>query len=322
VTVEVPASSANLGCGFDALALALDMPLRTTVEVIDRGPTTLTVEGEGAGRLSADRRNRFTMGLRRGLAATGTAGEAEGGAHFRIEMHNQIPLMRGLGSSAAATVAGLVAARVLSGAALADDRLVALATEIEGHADNAAAALLGGFVVVTGGRTVRLDPPAALRAVVFVPQRPLRTAEMRAVLPAAVPFADAVHNVGAASMIVAAMAGGDLSLLAAMNDDRLHEPYRAAVYPELPALLAAAREAGALGAALSGAGSTVLALCDQDGSAAAVAGAFSRTSERLNLPGTARTIGVSSAGARVIAPALPSGDPAVGGDRSHESTSG
>jgi homoserine kinase len=266
--------------------------------MLDAGPTTLTVEGEGAGRLSADRRNRFLMGLRNGLAAAGAAADDR---HFRVRMHNEIPLMRGLGSSAAATVAGLVAARALSGSPgrLSDERLIELATEIEGHGDNAAAALLGGFVVVTGGRSVRLDPPAALRAVVFVPQRPLRTAEMREVLPATVPLADAVHNLGAAALIVAAMAGGDLSLLAAMNDDRLHEPYRAAVYPELPVLVAAARDAGALGAALSGAGSTVIALCDSDASAAAVADAFSRVAARLNLPGDARSLAVSSAGARV-----------------------
>lgn len=297
VTVEVPATSANLGCGFDALALALDLRLRATVDVIDRGPSTLTVEGEGAGRLSADRRNRFMMGMRRGLAA---AGVAEPYGSWRIQMRNDIPLMRGLGSSAAATVAGLVAARALSGAALSDDRLIALAAEIEGHADNASAALLGGFVVVAGGRTVRFDPPVALRAVVFVPQRPLRTAEMRAVLPAAVPLADAVHNLGGAALIVAAMATGDLSLLAAMNDDRLHEPYRARVFLELPALLKAAREAGALGAALSGAGSTVIALCDQDGTAAAVSAAFTQAAQRLNLPGTARVLTVSSAGARIV----------------------
>ena len=150
-TVEVPASSANLGCGFDALALALDLPLRATVEVLDRGPTTLTVVGEGAGRLSADRRNRFLMGLRAGLSE---AGQAEVDAHFRVQMHNEIPLMRGLGSSAASTVAGLVAARALGGAALADDRLISLAAEIEGHADNAAAAMFGGFVVVVSHRTL------------------------------------------------------------------------------------------------------------------------------------------------------------------------
>jgi homoserine kinase len=108
-----------------------------------------------------------------------------------------------------------------------------------------------------------------------------------------------VHNLGATALIVAAMAGGDVSLLAAMNDDRLHEPYRAAVYPELPVLVAAARDAGALGAALSGAGSTVIALCDSDASAAAVADAFSRVAARLNLPGDARSLAVSSAGARV-----------------------
>lgn len=303
VTVEVPASSANLGPGFDALALALELRLRVTVEKLDNGSSELEVAGEGRGRLALNRSNRFLAGLERGLAA---AASAEAGTSWRIGMHNEIPLARGLGSSAAATVAGLVAAEALGGVRLGSATVLALASEIEGHADNAAAALLGGFVVVSGGqapgewRAVRLDPPAELRAVVFVPQLALSTADMRAALPESVPHADAARNIGRAALIVAAMATGQLALLSAMNDDRLHEPYREQAFPQLPEILAAARAAGALGAALSGAGSSVIALCDSDLAAAAVMEALRETSGRLDLAGEARIVGIEPRGARVL----------------------
>jgi homoserine kinase len=294
VTVEVPASSANLGVGFDALALALDLTLRVAIEPKQSGSTELEVEGEGRELLRVDDSNRFLLGLRRGLAEAGPPDLAPA---WRVEMQNQIPLARGLGSSAAATVAGLIAAGALAGAELGDDRLLALAADIEGHADNVAAALLGGFVVVGGHHARRFDPPANLRAVIFVPERQLPTADMRAVLPDVVPRADAVHNLGQAALLVSAFASGDLSLLSAMNEDRLHEPYRAALYPELPSLLAAAREAGALGAALSGAGSCVIALCTE-ARVASVADAFSGAARRLRLAGEARVVALRSAGGR------------------------
>jgi homoserine kinase len=139
-----------------------------------------------------------------------------------------------------------------------------------------------------------------LRAALFIPDRPLSTAKMRAALPAQVPFADAVHNVGAAAMAVAALAQGRLDLLGPATVDRLHEPYRAAVYPELPELVAAAREAGALGACLSGAGSTIIAFCASDADADRVAAAMADRAAPLGLPGQSRTSRPRDLGAVVV----------------------
>jgi homoserine kinase len=136
--------------------------------------------------------------------------------------------------------------------------------------------------------------------VLLVPERELATDAMRAVLPPTIAHADAVHNLGRGALLVSAFATGDLALLRAMNDDRLHEPYRATAYPELPALLAAARDAGALGAALSGAGSSVIALCRDDSSVTSVAGALGAAARMLGLAGTARTLLPADAGARVV----------------------
>jgi homoserine kinase len=304
VVVEVPASSANLGVGFDCLALALDLRLRVEVEVLPAGGMSeLQVSGEGAGRLGLNDANRFVAGLRRGLAELGHADEDQA---WRIEMDNEIPVGRGLGSSAAAAVAGLLCAEALSGTALEPQRLLGLATAIEGHPDNVAAALVGGFVVVTGGpadgaawRTLRIEPPAELRAVVFIPELELPTSRMRAALPDTVPRADAVHNLGRAAMLVAAMASGELSLLSAMCEDRLHEPYRAPLFPQFPELEQAAMAAGALGSALSGAGSTVIALC-RAGAAEAILEAMSDRAAALSLDGVARIVAPRSSGGQLI----------------------
>jgi homoserine kinase len=304
VTVDTPATTANLGAGFDALALALELSNRTTLEVVDGDPgsVTLEVEGEGAGVLELMGSDRFTTGLRLGLAELGVDPASFA---FRIGMRNRIPLSRGLGSSASATVAGLVAAGGLAGRPIAPERVLVLACGAEGHADNAAAAVHGGFVVVShvGGdaHAVRLDTPAELVAALYVPDRPLSTAAMRAALPETVPFRDAVHNVGAASTIVAAIATGRLSLLAGAMEDRLHEPYRAdAVYPELPGILAAARSAGALGAAMSGAGSSVIAFTDDAERAAEVGAAMARWAADHDLPGRSVVARPRAQGAFVV----------------------
>lgn len=302
VRVDVPASTANLGAGFDVLALALDISNEVEVEAVDGRPgwVDLSVEGAGAGQLG--RRNRFVQALAAGLDAAGAGGVGVG---WRIRMRNGIPLSRGLGSSAAATVAGLVAAdALLGGGRLDTEAILEIAARMEGHPDNAAAALLGGFVVVAtvDGRphAVRFDPPPRLSAVIFIPERPLSTAAMRAALPATVPFDDAVHNVGASSLAVAAMASGQLWLLRAATEDRLHEQYRAMAYRELPRLTDAAREAGALGACLSGAGSTVIAFVDDERMARDVEDAFRRAGEAAGLPGDARTVRPRGTGARVL----------------------
>ncbi len=304
VTVDTPATSANLGAGFDALALALDLSNLMTVDIADAPPGSLEldVEGEGAGVLEPNGSDRFTTGLRLGLVELGVDPARYA---FRVSMRNRIRFSRGLGSSASATVAGLVSAAALTGRDLAPDRALVLACQAEGHPDNAAAALRGGFVVVShaGGdaRAVRLDPPQDLVVALYIPDRPLSTTAMRAALPESVPFRDAVHNVGAASMLVAAMATGRLDLLRGATADRLHEPYRArAVYPELPGVIAAARSAGALGAAMSGAGSSVIAFADDPERAAEVGAAMARWASEHGLPGRAVLARPRSVGAFVV----------------------
>jgi len=294
VEIKVPASSANLGVGFDCLALALELYLRVSVDVIDGPESSLVVEGEGQARLALDESNRFMAGFRSGWRAAGSGTPPP----IAISMTNEIPLGRGLGSSAAATVAGLLAAEELAAVYFDRDRLIAMAAEIEGHPDNAAAALLGGFVLVVGDRTRPFEPPPDLRAVVFVPERELATAEMRDVLPRDVPLQDAVSNAAGVGAVVAAFATGDLALLSAMSGDRLHEPYRARLYPELEPMKSAAVGAGALGAALSGAGSSILALTDEI-HAHDVALAMDQAAERLALTGTVRLISPAVEGAVV-----------------------
>jgi homoserine kinase len=239
VRVRVPASSANLGPGFDVLAAALDLRMELEIEETGRFEVRTDLA------IARDRRNLCVRGF--------TALRAADGARFTIR--SDIPLSGGLGTSAAAYVAGLAAADALNGGG-AD--LLAHAARLEGHPDNVAAALLGGFVVCTGARAERLDPPAGLSAVLVVPDRAVRTAKARAALPAEVPMSDAVFNVGRASVLVLGLERGDLDLVARGLDDQLHQPRRAPLYPRSMDLVRRARELGALGATISGAGPTVL----------------------------------------------------------------
>jgi len=301
VTVRAPASSANLGPGFDALALALELYLDVTVTPQSHGAEQLLVEGEGADEIGLDAGNRFLIGLEHGLQQFGLEPPV-----MRIEMRNEIPLARGLGSSAAAVVAGLLTAEAMCGEKLGDERIHEIATDVDGHPDNVAAALWGGFVIVgrdRGGvpRASRFDPPEQLHAAVFIPDAAMRTDEMRAALPTQVSHADAAHNVGRAALVVAALTGGRLELLDAMGGDRLHEPYRARFLPQLAHLTQAARGAGALGAALSGAGSAVLALSDNPATAKAVAAAMAETARAADLPGRTVVVRPAAPGAHIVA---------------------
>lgn len=304
VAVEVPASSANLGAGYDCLGVALGLTNRVEVEVRgwSRGEIELTVDGEGADELAADRTNRCVQGIEAALREV--RGEIPEGVGWRIGMTNEIPLARGLGSSAAATVAGLVAGNHLLGEPLTTADLLRLATAIEGHPDNAAAALLGGFTVAatleSGIEALRFDAPRDLRAILFVPDLRLATDDMRAALPEAVPLADAVANLGRVAFGVAGFAMGRYDLLRILMVDRLHEPYRAAVFGQLPRLVEAARGAGALGAALSGAGSTVLAFSDSVRTITRIEAAFAAVAADTDLPGRVVVVSPRNLGAHVL----------------------
>jgi homoserine kinase len=304
VVVEVPASSANLGAGYDCIGVALGLTNRIEVEVRgwSRGEMELSVQGEGEGELAADRDNRCVLGIEAALREV--RGELPTGIGWRIEMHNEIPLARGLGSSAAATVAGLVAGNALLGEPLTSADLLRLATAIEGHPDNAAAALLGGFTVsapIDGGvEALRFDAPRDLRAVLFIPDLRLPTSEMRAALPAKVPLVDAVANLTRVAVGVAGMATGRFDLLRVLTVDRLHEQYRARVYPQLPRLIESARGAGAIGACLSGAGSTVLAFSDSVRTITRIEAAFGAAAADTDLTGRIAVVSFRNTGAQVI----------------------
>jgi homoserine kinase len=302
-TVEVPATSANLGAGYDCLALALAMTNRITLEVRSwsRGEIELTVDGEGSGELTEDRDNRFVRGVEAAMRLA--RGDLPEGVGWRVEMRNEIPLSRGLGSSAAATVGGLVAANALLGGPLATHDLLDLATRIEGHPDNAAAALLGGFVVSAASPervdAVRFDVPRDLRAILFVPDMRLSTGEMRDVLPDVVPRADAVANLAAVAIGVAGLATRRYDVLRQLTVDRLHEPYRAAAFPQLPRLIEAALEAGAIGACLSGAGSSVIAFSDSLATISRIEAGLLAAAADTDLPGRVLVVAPRNAGATV-----------------------
>ncbi len=237
--VRVPASSANLGPGFDALAAALALHVEVEVEETGR----FAVETDL--RIARDRRNLAVRGFARLHPVDGLT--------FRIR--SNVPLSGGLGTSAAAYVAGLLAADSMFEL---DADLLALATELEGHPDNVAAALLGGFVICADGQATRLDGPAGLEAVLVVPHHPVRTVQARAALPREVPMAEAVFNVAHASLLTLGLAHGDFDLIGRGLQDRLHQPRRASLYPRSAELVERAGEIGALGGTISGAGPTVL----------------------------------------------------------------
>ena len=303
LVIDVPASTANLGAGYDCLGLALELLNRVTVEAVaGDGEIELEVTGEGADELPATRSNRFVAGLEAALELV--FGPRPASIGWRIAMDNRIPLSRGLGSSAAATVGGLVAGNALVGGTLPMATLLRLATEIETHPDNASAVLLGGFVVSAhlGERVeaVRFDAPDGLRAVLFIPERRLSTADMRRVLPLEVPLRDAVSNLSRVAIGVAGIASGRFELLADLTVDRIHEPYRSVAYPQLPRLTGAARAAGALGAFLSGAGSTVLAFVAPGADAAPIEAALREAAADVGLDGRIEVVRPRNVGPEVV----------------------
>lgn len=237
--IRVPASTANLGPGFDAMAAALSLHL--DLEVLETGSFAVETDLD----VPRDRTNFVVRAFERLAPSDG----------FTFRIASQIPMCGGLGSSAAAIVAGLMAADHMFEL---DADVRGLATELEGHADNVAAALDGGFVVCAGERSRRFEVPLGLEAVLVIPDHVVLTGEARAALPDEVPMADAVFNIGHASMLTLGLATGDWETVALGLHDRLHQPYRSQLFPRSAELLALAPSLGALGATISGAGPTVL----------------------------------------------------------------
>jgi homoserine kinase len=247
--VRVPASSANLGPGYDVMAAAVSLFLELEVE--EAGEFSLDPGGLDVAR---GRDNLVVRAFESLRPADGIA--------FRLR--SEIPLARGLGSSAAAIVAGLAAADHMYELALSKEEMLARATELEGHPDNVAAAIYGGFVVCGpveddgGPAAVRFDPPDGLEAIAVIPEEEVSTERAREAIPEQVPLADAVANVSAAARLVLGLQRADLDLVARGLADRIHQPRRRGLYPRSMELVDEARGLGALGATISGAGPTVL----------------------------------------------------------------
>jgi homoserine kinase len=272
VTVRVPASATNLGPGFDVFGMALRLHNHIRLQEAEPGAgCRVVVSGEGAGLLEPDERNLVCRAARRLFEVVGQPFRP-----LRVEMQNHVPVSRGLGSSSTAIVGGLAAANALLGGPLDREALLLLAVEIEGHPDNVTPALLGGFQVTSltehGLLHLRLPAPEGLRAVVCIPEVEVSTRAARNVLPEQYSRADAVFNVGRAALLVSALTTGRTDLLRSAMEDRLHQPYRAPLIPGFAAALEGALAAGAVGACLSGSGSTLLALAVEGGGAGADGG--------------------------------------------------
>lgn len=261
VIVKIPASTANLGPGFDTLGMALSLYSWIEMSVSER--TEFQLFGDQMKGLPRDKSNLIYKVAQLVFKEAGVSVP-----ELSISMYSDIPLTRGLGSSASAIVGALVAANALIGSPLTDDKLFQIATALEGHPDNVGASLFGGIVVSAwdGERAdyVRIEPHHKLETLVAIPAFQLSTEKARHALPAQISMADAVFNVGRSSLLVAALASGELGILRHAMKDRLHQPYRAALIPGMTTILECAHQFGALGAALSGAGPTLIAFVDAD----------------------------------------------------------
>lgn len=294
--IRVPATSANLGPGFDAFGVAL--PLLAEFEVRPAKSWSVTCEGNGASDIPLGEDNLFVVAA---MAAAKTLGQNLAPQH--VTQRSAIPGGRGLGASAAAIVGGVVAANALAGEPLGRRALLRVATEIEGHADNVAAALYGAFTIALpsadGPIAARFAFPSTWRACLFVPTATLLTEKARAVLPAQVSRADAVFNLAHASALLAAILRSDGALLSIAMRDRLHESARIALVPALEEVVSAARGAGAFGAALSGAGPSIIAFAPVR-LAARVTAAMEEAATLAGVPGRGRVARVRAAGAQVV----------------------
>jgi homoserine kinase len=293
--VKAPASSANLGPGFDCFGMALS--LFNEIEIDPNGAPGVHYLGRDA-ELLATQENLVLTAMDVFARATGQVVPP-----VAMTMNCSIPTTRGLGSSAAAIVAGLVAANALTGEALTPADLMHLAGEMEGHGDNVGAALYGGLVVsiFDGRRYVAIPVPVAddLRAVVFVPEKLLSTAQARSVLPKSLSMADAIQNIGRAAVLTVALQQRRYEFLAAGMEDRLHQPYRAPLVEGLMDLMAVARAGGAYGACLSGAGPSMLALADPD-QAVVVAAALARAAHERGISGEVLQLDICRTGAQAV----------------------
>jgi len=298
VSLRVPATTANLGPGFDTLGMALSLWNYLRIDWAQR--PEVVVHGLGADHLRTDDRNMTYRAAKRLLREAGHPDW-----HVRIESWQSIPLARGLGSSSAAIVGGLFAANALLDSPVTPHRLLELAVEIEGHPDNVAPALMGAMtIVVMDGATVNAAPvpvPETLQCVVFIPERPMPTKQARALLKPDVSRADAIFNMGRAALMVASFALDRPEYLGLATEDRLHQAARRTVFHEMKVIFDGAVKAGAHGVFLSGAGSSIIALTSRgDNRAFTIGYEMTDAADKAGLPGTFRILDPALTGAEEI----------------------
>lgn len=300
ITIHAPATTANLGPGFDCLGLALDLWNEVTFSLEGDG-VRVRIHGEGSAMLPSDERNlvaRAAMRLYQAVGATLPRG-------LLIECTNHIPMASGLGSSSAAIIAGLAGANYLLGSPACSEELLRLATALDGHPDNVAATLMGGLTLAatTGeGVLVRRIDVCPLVVAVAVPAIHLPTSVSRAALPREVPMSDAVFNISRTAFVVQALQQGSLELLSKVMEDRLHQPYRMGLIPGGVEAIAAAKRAGAPAVALSGAGPSIIAFCSAEGNhqqAQVIASCMTEAFSQAGVPARGLVLDLSCKGSYV-----------------------
>lgn len=259
VTARIPASTTNLGPGFDVLGLAVQLYSTVTLELSETD--SLSVSGVDADKIPSTPEHVAFQAAELVFLRSG----AKRPKGFKLQIENGIPAIRGLGGSGTAILGGLLTANALCGTPFSDPELLNFATELEGHPDNVAASLYGGLVVSAQEdaqvHTVRLECPSLLSIVLAIPDFPLSTEQARGVLPGSVDFADAIYNTSRSTLLIASIVTRQFEMLRVAMKDRLHQPYRASLIPGFDDVAEAATTAGALSVALSGAGPTIAAYC-------------------------------------------------------------
>lgn len=262
-SIKIPASTANLGSGFDCIGMALTLYNEIYFETKASGLEIVVEEPDAAFEVPLDENNLIVRSIRAGLNATGVPMPG-----LRIVQRDKIPQTRGLGSSSACVVGGIIAANILSDAALSTDDMISIAAQIEGHPDNILPTFIGGMTAgaIENGHVhfVHIEPPRELKCCALIPDFPLETSRARAILPKSVPLADAIYNSSRTALMVGAMTHGRLDLVRTALGDALHQPYRKNLIPGYDDIVQAAVQNGALGCCLSGAGPTMIALLDRD----------------------------------------------------------
>jgi homoserine kinase len=291
IRIKVPATTSNMGPGFDSIGMALDIWNTVTIQLSDH--PIVSIEGSGNDTLPT---NEHNLVYRAAMKLLEIINQEE--VNFHISCENNIPLERGLGSSAAAIVGGLSAANAITGSTVSKEKILELAVSLEGHADNAAPAVNGGVqIAIKDNDSICTFPVSIsddLNAVLYIPDLLINTTMARDILPDVVPINDVVYNLGRVALLINSLASGRFQDLCIATTDRLHQPARSNLFPQMQLLINAAMHAGSLGAFLSGSGSTVLALTQ--GRELTIAYEIAEAAKKANLPGEVKITSLSLRG--------------------------